>query len=460
MKPRAGRSALLGLVLLMAAGCASTGELHVPATAAGPDAWHTAAAGVVVGSSQDIARWWEQFGDATLNDIIIRALRGSTDIRAAQARLVQARAERNIARADLLPTVNVSASASGQRASGGAFAAGFDASWEPDVFGGTRRGVEAAQADLQASAEDVYATQVSLVAEVARNYTELRTLQRRLDLAQRNATSQAETAELTGFRAQAGLVSSVDVEQARANLEQTRAAISSIEVAIAQTIHRIGTLAGLEPAALDPELSPPAAIPVVPAQIDVGIPADALRQRPDVRAAEQRITAESARLAKAETRRYPTFSLSGTLGTEVLAGALTGGTSLVATAAATVAKTIFDRGRIGQQIAAQGAVQEQAVISYQATVLTALEEVENALVSFEKNRQRLLSLTAATEAASNAAVLAQSQYSAGLADFQRVLDTQRTVLTVQDSAVTTEGDRVMALVQLYKALGGGWSATP
>jgi len=448
---------LLAFGLAAAAGC---GSAQVPApviSSTPPAAWHTAAQGVVVERSDDLSRWWEQLGDATLTDLVDRALAGSPDLRTAQARLRQARAQREVTRADLLPSASASAAASDRRNSPAGFSAGFDASWEPDVFGGTRAGIDAATADLLATAEDLHATQVSLTAEVARNYVELRTLQLRLDIARRNEASQAETLELTGFRAQAGLVGSLDVEQARANLEQTRAQIPALESSVAQAMHRIATLVGLEPTALTAELDHAAPVPSVPSEIAIGIPTDTLRQRPDVRAAEQRIVAETSRLAQAETRRYPQFSLSGSIGVEVVRGALTGGTSLVASAAGSVLQTVFDGGRIRQQIEIQSAVQEQAMVSYEATVLTALEEVENALVSLEKSRQRLSSLDAAAEASANAALLARNQYTAGLVDFQTVLDTERTVRSVEDSVAATEGDRVIALVQLYKALGGGWS---
>jgi outer membrane protein TolC len=198
--------------------------------------------------------------------------------------------------------------------------------------------------------------------------------------------------------------------------------------------------------------------PGIAPRIAIGIPAETLRQRPDVRAAEDRVVGETARVEQSSRRRYPQFSLSGSIGTEILSGALTGGTSLVSSVAGSVLQTIFDGSRIRQQIEVQSAVQEQAVASYDATVLLALEEVENALVSFEKSRQRLASLEAAEDAANNAALLARSQYEAGLTDFQTVLDTQRTVLSVQDTIATTESDRLTALVQLYKALGGGWDA--
>jgi multidrug efflux system outer membrane protein len=449
---------LLGLLLatLMSSACAANRVATTTPRAVASAAWSNTAPGLA-GSTPDLSRWWEQLGDATLSSLVTRAIQGSPDLRTAQARLRQARAQRGIQQADRLPTMSGSATVSDRNGTNPVISAGIDASWEPDVFGGTRRAIEAATADMRAAAADLSSTQVSLAAEVALNYSQLRTLQIRLGIARRNADSQAETLELTGFRAQAGLVSSLDVERARANLEQTRAQIPTLEASIAQTIHRLATLAGAEPTALNSELGAAAPLPAMPSQVAIGIPAETLRQRPDVRAAEQRVIAETARLDQAGTRRYPQFSLSGSIGTEILTGAATGGTSLVRSIAGSVLQTLFDRGRIREQIAGQTAVQEQAIASYDATVLTALEEVENALVSFEKSRQRLEALTTAGTAATDAALLARNQYTSGLTDFQTVLDTERTVLSVQDSIASTEGDRLTALVQLYKSLGGGWT---
>ena len=452
----ANRLIPVALAVLFSSACATTGALSTSAVRIQPLAGWTTPAEGVVSDTQDLSRWWEQLADATLTALIDRAISGSPDLRTAQARLRQARAQRNVTSADLAPTVSASASGSDCNTTPSGFSAGFDASWEPDVFGSIRKGVEAANAEIRATAADLNATRVSLAAEVARNYIELRSFQTRLEIARRNEATQAETLELTQFRVQAGLVGSVDAEQARANLEQTRAQIPTLESSIAQTIHRLSTLAGLEPSVLKAQLTSAAPLPEVPDQVAIGIPANTLRQRPDVRGAEERIIAETARVEQSRRRRFPQFSLSGSIGTEIMTGAVTGGTSLVSSVAGSVLQTVFDRGRIRQQVEIQSAVQEQAVSSYDATVLLALEEVENALVSFEKSRQRRASLGAAEDAANNAALLAQSQYEAGLTDFQTVLDTQRTVLSVQDSLAATEGDRLTALIQLYKALGGGW----
>lgn len=468
--------ARLALFILagIATGCAARAGVPVTAHPAEAPTWTTAAPGVATTDRGDLSTWWTRLGDDTLSALIERALADSPTIELAQARLRQARAQQAQAAAALWPTVTGSGSASGRRSANrvfspdgsqtvvnniftGSYGGSLDASWEPDVFGTTRRGIDAARADLAASAADLQSTHVSLAAEVALSYAELRALQGRLDIARRNETSQAETLELTGFRAQAGLVGSLDVEQARANLEQTRAQIPSIEASIAHATFRLATLTGAAAGSLTARLEQPAPLPAVPGEIAVGIPAETLRQRPDVRAAELRIVAETVRLAQASLRRYPRFSLSGTLGVEVLTGAMTGGTNMVASIAGGLAQTLFDGGRIRQQIEIQNAVQEQAVANYESTVLTAIEDVERALVSFDASRRRLTSLQAATTAAENAATLARSQYGAGLADFETVLITERSVLTLQDGVAQTEGDRLSALIQLYKALGGGWS---
>ena len=452
----------LGLIIgiaILTTGCAArTAGFAAPAARPQPaSAWQQSAAGTETSSPVSLSTWWSGLGDSTLSALIERALLNSPDMRSAQARLRQARAERSVTASALKPTLTAGASVSDGYDRSASLSPGFDASWEPDVFGGTRASVQAAAADVNATMDDLHATQVSLAGEVARNYVELRTSQSRLAIARRNEAAQAETLQLTDFRAQAGLVGSVDVEQARTNLEQTRAQLPTLESAIAQQMHRLAVLAGQTPEALTASLSEAAPLPSVPESVAIGIPAETLRQRPDVHAAEQRIVAETARLASADANRYPRFTLSGSLGVDLVAGAVTGGTSLAASAVASVVQTLFDGGRIRQQIEIQSAVQEQRVAAYESTVLTALEDVENALVSFEKNRLRLESLRSAETAASNAALLAQTQYSAGVADFQRVLDTQRTVLAVQDSVASTEGDRLTALIQLFKALGGGWS---
>lgn len=453
----------IGLIVgiaIASGGCAVRSARVAPASApvGAPAAWAAQAAGVEqADGTTDLSHWWEQFGDATLTRLVEQALVASPDVRTAQARVRQARAQAGVSKTGLLPSVTAGATGSDGRGRLAAVAPGFDASWEPDLFGAARASVAGAAADLAATVDDLHATQVTLSAEVARTYLQLRVAQERLAILRRNVDAQAQTLELTGFRSQAGLVSEVDVEQARTTVEQTRAQIPPLEATRAQAMHALGVLLGQTPESLTADLSAVAPVPQMPGSVSIGIPADTLRQRPDVHAAEQRVLAEANRLSSTRASRLPRLSLSGSIGSEIVTQAVTGGTSFVASIAGSLVQSIFDGGRIRQQIDVQSAVLDQRLDAYQGTLLTALEDVENALVSLEKHRERLLTLQSAQASAEAAAQLARAQYAAGLTDFQRVLDTQRTVLSVQDSVAATAGDRAAALVQLFKAVGGGWS---
>jgi len=447
------------LALAALAGCMTAGPDYREPALALPATW----SGVAAEGREDLSRWWEKLGDATLTALVSQALQASPDLRTAQARLREARARRALASAQRAPALEAGARASSSHRSDTGvtselYSAGFDASWELDVFGGKRRALEAADADLQSSAAALDGARVSLAAEVALNYVEVRAFQARLAIARGNLDSQSETLQLTDWRAQAGLVGSLDVEQARANREQTRAQIPSLQTSLAEAQHRLAILLGLAPTALREQLAAAAPIPRAPARIAIGIPADILRQRPDVRAAERTLAAETARIGQAEAARYPSFSLSGSIGLEAASlDALTGGATRTRALAAGASAPLFDGGRLRQQVEIQRAVQERAGVSYEATVLAALEEVENALVGFGNSGARREALAEALSAARNAALLAHHRYTAGLVNFQTVLDTERTVLSIEDSLAATEAEGVSSLIQLYKALGGGWS---
>ncbi|PIV88459.1 MAG: RND transporter [Hydrogenophilales bacterium CG17_big_fil_post_rev_8_21_14_2_50_63_12] len=453
-------------LLLGLSGCAAVGPDYQAPALPLPAAWSS---GIASQPAEDIAEWWKRLQDPTLDQLIAQALAASPDLKVAQARLREARARRELADGARLPSVSISAAASraksskntGSGATRDLYNAGFDASWEPDVFGATRRGSEAAQADLQASAASLDNTRVSLVAEVARNYVELRGTQARLGIARANLASQSETLQLVAWRAQAGLGSSLEVEQARTNREQTRAQIPTLETSLAQAEHQIALLLGEAPASLHAPLAPVAAIPQVADALAVGIPADTLRRRPDLRAAERKLAAETARIGVAEAARYPSFQLSGSIGLDALSvGGLFGSAELGHSLLASVAVTLFDGGRLRSRVDIQNAVQEQARVNYQNTLLTALREVEDALVALANSRQRQDALGSAATAARNAALLARQRYSSGLIDFLTVLDSERSQRSVEDSLATADTARATALIQLYKALGGGWVAPP
>lgn len=460
------------LASLAMTACVAVGPDYQRPASDVPVAWTAldpaSAPATVASPTADLGEWWRGLGDPMLSALVDEALRASPDIDTARARLREERARRTVAAAGLYPDVGASADGRRSRLSGesgnGAtvevYGAGFDASWEVDVFGGVRRGVEAATADVEAAEASLADVQVTLAAEVAANYVEVRVQQALIRIARENLASQSETLQLTEWREQAGLASVQDVEQARTNRERTRAAIPSLEINLAEAEHRLDALLGLAPGALHPGLVASENRVVLPVRVAVGIPADTLRQRPDVRVAERRLAAETARVGVAEAARYPSFALSGSIGLEALTlGDLTSGDAGVSSLLGGITAPVFNAGRLRSQVEIQDAVREQAQVSYRQTVLGALEEVENALVSLSRNRERDVALTVAVESARNAVALARSRYSAGLIDFQSVLDTERTVLTVEESLERTRADGMLALVRLYKSLGGGWSPT-
>lgn len=474
------RVIITALAFFVLAGCAQLGpKPDVPAPQVTiPDAWSNGIESNERERAATLATWWQKLADPLLDDLIVQAMAAAPDLRRAEARLRQARANRDLAIGGLFPTVTTPITATRSRAQAGAassplltgtdaggtgqtqtvYSAGFDASWEIDVFGGIRSGIQGATADVEASAAAFNATRVSLAVEIALDYVALRAYQRRVEIATDNLASQAETLQITTWRAQAGLTTSLDVEQARTTYEQTRASIPGLQTSIAESQHSLEILLGRAPGSLANQLLKVKPLPSAPGKVAVGIPANTLRQRPDVRAAERSLAAEAARTVQQRAARYPTFSLDGFLGSQAFTFSALGGTAtFVSTLAGTVSATIFDGGRIRSRIAAQSAVEEQALIAYEKTILTALEDVENAIVAYYKGREQEAARLEATAAARNAAVLARNLYEAGLADFQRVLDTQRTRLTAEEALVIAQANVLTAVIQLYKALGGGWN---
>jgi NodT family efflux transporter outer membrane factor (OMF) lipoprotein len=341
--------------------------------------------------------------------------------------------------------------------------ANFDSSWELDIFGGTRRSIEAANADLQAVQEDLQDVLVSLVAELALNYIETRTYQARLTAAQANLESQAETYQLTDWLSQAGLSDELAVQQALYNLENTRSQIPTLRAGLQQAMNRIAVLLGEKPGAIHKELAAQGPIPVPPLKIVVGVPADLLRRRPDVRRAERELAAQTARIGVATAELYPRFRLSGSIGLDALSfdnllRGLSTSDDWTLSGGPAVSWRVFDAGAIRRNIEVQSALQEQALIQYEAAILGALEDVENALVSYVEEQQRKDRLLEATKAAEKAAELAQYNYQAGRTDFSSVLDAQRSLLSFQDQLVQSDGTVTSNLIRLYKALGGGWSS--
>jgi NodT family efflux transporter outer membrane factor (OMF) lipoprotein len=410
-----------------------------------------------------LARWWLRFKDPLLSKLVVQALQANTTVRTAQSALQQARATRDVKAANLFPTVGASVSSQSSQTAGSdasnTFKTGFDASWEPDVFGAKRSARDATEAEANAAETHLGDVQISIAAEVAQTYIELRGLQARLAIARNNLVSQNETLQITQWRVQAGLASSLDLEQARTASALTSAQIPSLDIAAVQTQNSLSILTGQAPGALQAVLDATPPSLQAPADLALSIPAHTLRQRPDVRTAEFRISAALSRVSQAEAARYPGFQISGFLGLSSLS---TGGisTALAATNSllASVAVPLFDGGAARAEIRAQEAALEQSRIAYEATVLTALKDVEDALKALQGDRERLEWLQVAAQAAANADLLARQRYGSGLIDFRSVLETQRTLLSTQDSVESTRVSLISDHVRLYKALGGGWVA--
>jgi outer membrane protein, multidrug efflux system len=411
------------------------------------------------------SQWWGRFNDPLLGALVDQALQANTSIRSAKIALQQSRALRDVQNARLFPAI--AATGSGQRNQqdgidgSSSFRVGIDASWEPDVFGARRNSLGAAQADVLSLSASFGDVKVSISAEVALAYIQLRNQQMRLMIARNNFESQNETLQIAVWRAQAGLITSVEVEQARNAAEQTAALIPAFTASIKKSQHALAVLLGQDPATLEEILDVPTgdvAIPQVANDLALEIPAQTLRQRPDIRAAEQRIRGALARVSVAQAARYPGFSIGGSIGLSALTlTGLTQGASLVRALLGSVTVPLFDGGLARAQTRAQEAILEQARLSYETVVLISLNDVADALVALKGDQARLVRLEAAADAASNAARLAQNRFTSGLIDFQIVLQTQRALLTSQDSLVSAKTEVSTDHVRLFKALGGGWS---
>ena len=456
-------------MMLVLAGCVTVGADYTPPGVSLPTTWSAEMKGglIVEDLDKQLTSWWLILDDSVLTSLIEQAVASNLDLKGARARVREARALRGISRADRFPTIDASGTAKLSRSSedtgNGAerklYTAGFDATWELDLFGGKQRAIESAEAKLQASEEDLRDVLVSLLAEVALNYVEVRSFQTRLSVANANLDAQKETYNIAKWRFQAGLSTQLDVEQSKYNLEQTRSQIPDLHTGLEQAKNRLSVLLGQYPGSLEIALAEHKAIPVAPLEIAVGVPADVLRHRPDVRRAERQLAAQTAQVGVATADLYPKFSLLGSIGLEALSlDNLFLAGSRIHSIGPSIAWPVFDAGTIRKNIEVQSALQEQVLIQYEAAILKALEEVENALIAYAEEQSRRQSLSDATEAAQQAVDLAQSLYLSGLIDFTDVLDAQRSLLSFQDQLSVSESEVTSNLITLYKALGGGWTS--
>lgn len=469
-------ASLLAAVLAGTSGCLVGPNYHTRTTPTPPQWGEMSDSGPATRpvNTTPVAEWWKTFNDQNLNSLIDRAVASNWDLRRAQARIREARAQRDSVRADLFPNVNTAALYSNTHTPIGVigqgtgfgdqnlFQAGFDASWEIDVFGGVRRSVEAADADIAAAIEDQHDTTISLLAEVARNYLELRGFQRQWVIAEENLKAQQQTLDLTQSRLKAGVATDLDVARAQAQVSTTASEIPTFQASARMAIHRLGTLLGVDPMKLSEELSPIKPIPGVPPELPVGVPSDLLRRRPDIRRAERQLAAATARIGVATADLFPKFSLTGSLGLESSkSNEVFNYGSRFYSIGPSVSWPIFDAGRIRANIRVQDAREEQAVAVYEQAVLTALQEVEDALVNYTREEARRRTLVQAAEANDRAVKLATQLYGAGRTDFLSVLQAQRDLFASQDALVQSNRLVSTNLVQLYKALGGGWeNVTP
>lgn len=469
----------------------------------------------------EVTKWWTTFRDPELDSLIGRAVKSNPSLVQAEARIRQARFARLIAGAAELPQVNVGAGYQRARGSsnivippgafgiptgprtgasrqaptrldqpsspatpaagatsgagtGGApvsplgngglpgvvtdlYQVGFDASWEIDVFGGTRRSIEAANADYQAAIEDRRDVLITLSAEVARNYVELRGYQREIEIAQDNLRSQQQTLQYTRDRFNAGVSTQLDVSRAQAQVASTAASIPSLDAAVHESIHRISVLLGEHPGALLEELMSSRPIPSAPPEVPVGMPAELLRRRPDLRRAERQLAAATARVGIATAQLYPRFTLLGSFGFDATKFArIADWPSRYYSIGPGISWPIFDAGRIRANINLQNAAQAQALSAYEQTVLIALQDVEDSLVAYSREQMRRQALAEAVAANRVAVDLANQQYNQGVVDFLTVLESERSLYAADDALVQSDARISGNLVSLYKALGGGW----
>jgi NodT family efflux transporter outer membrane factor (OMF) lipoprotein len=434
-----------------------------------PEGWQTPVADVTTVPGVDFGRWWEAFGDPELSGLVARAATANLDLAQAAGRVAEAQALYGATASAQFPSLDAESDVLRQRSSvnalfpGGSedtlYQIGVSASWEVDLFGRVRRAVESAGASVEASDDDRRAVLVAVIAEVARAYVDARTLQRRLAVARDNLESQGQIVELTRIRFEGGIASSLDVAQAESVYASTRTVIPPFEATLAQQFNRLAVLLGENPGGVSAELAQPAPIPSPPAALTVALPADVVRQRPDVRQAERELAAQTAQIGVATADLYPRLTLLGSFGFDATQLAdLFEGPSRSYSVGPSLRWNVFDAGRIRSPIGAEEARAAQALARYEQTILLAFEEVENALVAFARLRDEQAATADAIAAANLSLDLSTALYKDGLADFQNVLDAQRTVLQFEDQLARVDGALVQSLVQLYRALGGGWTA--
>jgi NodT family efflux transporter outer membrane factor (OMF) lipoprotein len=475
-------SALLGLIasILILSGCAMVGPDYVRPKAPEPEKWLDSGNPKIKSQEGKFSDWWTVFNDPVLNELVQAAYQQNLTLQIAGLRIYEARAQLGIAFGFQFPQTqqglgsgslnqiskNAPNSAGADRYYSN-YDIGLDAAWELDVWGKFRRAVQTGVANLEASIADYDDILVSLTAEVARTYVDMRTAEEGLAVARQNVEIQKRSLEIADVRFKAGAVTELDVTQARALLKSTESTIPGYETNIRRAKNALAILLGKLPGEIDAMLGGPGLIPQVPAEVAVGIPAELLRRRPDIRFAERQLAAQSAQIGFAKADLYPHFSLFGTLGFQTASHTdfrsnnsqfsdLFKKDSITYSTGGGFNWDLFNYGRITNQVRVEDARFQELAVNYEDTVIRAAREVEDAMVGFLNSQDAVFYLADAVKASKRSVELSMIQYREGLVDFQRVLDTQRGLTTQQDNLVFTAGSVGTNLVGLYRALGGGW----
>jgi NodT family efflux transporter outer membrane factor (OMF) lipoprotein len=464
------------VLTLLLSGCAMVGPDYLkPPPAPEQKAWIEQTDPKIKAEPTDLSNWWEVFDDPVLNSLVEQAYEQNLPLRIAGLRILEARAQLGIAYGNLYPQQ--------QQGSGGAgynrisknrlnlppdvrnnidndinvYSLGFDAFWEVDIWGKFRRNVESGLGVLEASIASYDDILVSLTAEVARTYVAIRTFEERLEIARENVRIQSRSLQIAEARFKGGEVSELDVAQAKALLSETQSLIPRLSRDVRQAKNALSILLGKVPSELNEILGGPKPIPAVPPEVVVGVPAELLRRRPDIRLAERQVAAQSPRIGVAKAELYPAFSLLGTIGLASLhTGDFFNSDSVTGTAGASFTWNILNYGRIKNNVRAQDARFQELAVNYQNTILRAVQEVEDAMVGFLRTQEEAKFLLSSVQAYKRSVELSLLQYREGLVDYIRVLDTQRFLTRSQETYTARKGDIVISLVAMYKALGGGW----
>jgi NodT family efflux transporter outer membrane factor (OMF) lipoprotein len=443
---------------MLQAGCL-VGPDYKPQDPNAPAGW----AGTKNVSSPDtmLLKWWTEFNDVNLTSLIERAMKSNLDLKQAEERIRQARAARGVAAAGFWPTADITGSATRNHTPAPAqttnlFQAGLDAAWELDIFGGTRRNIESADASILAAIEDRRDVLVTLASEVANNYVQLRGYQQEVIIAKNNLKVQKHTADVTRQQFQGGFVSALDVANADAQAATTMSQIPVFETSARQAIYNISVLLGQEPASLLEELSPASSIPLTPPEVPAGLPSEMLRRRPDIRRAEAQIHSATAQIGVATADLFPKFNLAGSISTQANSLDNLSWNKRSWSFGPSASWEIFNAGQVSYNIKVQKSLQQQAVLTYKQTVLTALNDVESALVAYVNEHERHKALIDAVTANLKAVDLSSQLYVEGQTDFLNVLVAQGSLNSSEDALVQSTRNLSTDLIAIYKALGGGW----